>query len=75
MVIQTSDYDDFKTIVTTLMPTSPTAVFGSSIGGYWSATAIQDQTAVVIQLYTGEPESFETDFPDHIDLTAIFTVS
>lgn len=71
MVIVTTNYADFKTVVTKLLAAleSPT-VFGNASGAFWFAWAVvpSKEAVVTISLSTGEPNTFATDYPTHTDL-------
>lgn len=70
MIVNTTDYADFKALVTALL-TDPTVVGNTNVR--WYAAAFTSTDAVTVSL-DEEPAAFASDFPAHTDTAGPFTV-
>lgn len=76
MMISTSNYADFKTVVTNLTPllTAPEVFHFTTPEGLWIVWAILQDTVVTTNSQEGQPANFTADFPGRIQVTGILTV-
>lgn len=70
MVITTSTYNDFKTMVSHL--TSPT-IYVSASSYPWQASAVKDNVAVAYNVFGAGPSSFSTDYPSAVALEQVLS--